>query len=183
MLTVALVVLIGFLGYGLVTKEDNQGDENLSQEVVELSLSLAGNADIKDTMEGISNSYSEYNPEVKVHVTEQENIPLVEGVLNGDYDIVIMTEEIKDINLDVDETLYSELLFGTLVESDQEFPENLIYCYVLNEKIGNPEINKLLQYFYSQPLAFVNNEEVYALQPNIYEESLNYIKIFNSNEQ
>ena len=183
---IAVIVVIGFVGYGLVTKEskDNNFEEKSPiQEFSVPSLSIGASSDIKNTLQLMSNSYLDNNSEIEIQVSEQENLPLVEGLLNGDYDIIVITDEIKNINLDVDETLYSEILFGTLVNSDQEFPNNLTYCYVLNENIGSPEVNDFLQYFYSQPLAFVNNEEVYALQPNIYEESLDYIKIFSSSEQ
>ena len=69
---------------------------------------------------------------------------------------------------------YQELLFGVI--SDLE-GEHLLYCYVLTENYQESFIKDYLKLFYSQPLAFLNKEEVYALQSTIYEETLTYLEL------
>lgn len=172
---VALCVVVLFLGYELnrqgFFKLEEESDEEL--QVWEQNLiKIGGINEIISILEAITESYNQYDESIEVQLTEDEPQALIQGLQNETYDLVITSEKIGEDAFNSGD--YQELLFGVI--SDLE-GEHLLYCYVPTENYQESFIKDYLKLFYSQPLAFLNKEEVYALQTTIYEETLTYLEL------
>ena len=168
---VSLCFISLFLGYEL----NRQGRFSLYEDLQvwkPSSLKIGGINEITGILEAITENYNQYDESIEVQLTEDKPQALIQGLQNETYDLVITTEKIGE---DVFESGdYQELLFGVI--SDLE-GEQLLYCYVLTDNYQESVVKDYLKLFYSQPLAFLNKEGVYALQSTIYEETLTYLEL------
>ena len=175
---VSICVVALFLGYELnrqgFFKFEKVLDEDL--QVWEQSpLKIGGINEVIEILEAITESYSQYDEWIEVQLTEDEPEALIQGLQNETYDLVITSEKIDEDEFN--SGAYQELLFGVSADSEEDYLDHLLYCYVLTEKYQESSVKDYLKLFYSEPLAFLNTEDVYALQSTIYDETLAYLEL------
>lgn len=184
---IAVLIIILFVGYGLSKNSDPMiegnndsqvnEEENNEQEISQLSIGTIST--VGNIMNLVSESFEQYNAQSEILVTESNNLMLFDSLVQKEYDIIITSQKIDELALTVDlnDMSYEELLFASLNNDELSYEDNFLYCYILSENTNNQIVNHFLQYFYSQPLNFLNRDDVYALNENIYEETLNYVKL------
>lgn len=168
---VTLCVVALFLGYEL----NRQGFFKLDEELQvweQPTLKIGGINEINGILEAITESYNQYDESIEVQLTEDEPEALIQGLENETYDLVITSEKIDEDEFN--SGAYQELLFAVISNLEEE---QLLYCYVLTDNYQESFVKDYLKLFYSEPLAFLNKEGVYALQSTIYEETLAYLEL------
>lgn len=171
---VSLCFISLFLGYEL----NRQGRFSLYEDLQvwkQSSLKIGGINEIISILEAITESYNQYDESIEVQLTEDEPQVLIQGLQNEVYDLVITSEKIDEDEFN--SGAYQELLFGVIADSEEDYLDRLLYCYVLTEKYQESSVKDYLKLFYSEPLAFLNTEDVYALQSTIYDETLAYLEL------
>lgn len=171
---VSLCFISLFLGYEL----NRQGRFSLYEDLQvwkQSSLKIGGINEIISILEAITESYNQYDESIEVQLTEDEPQALIQGLQNETYDLVITSEKIGEDAFN--SGAYQELLFGVIADSEEDYLDRLLYCYVLTEKYQESSVKDYLKLFYSEPLAFLNTEDVYALQSTIYDETLAYLEL------
>lgn len=168
---VTLCVVALFLGYEL----NRQGFFKLDEELQvweQPTLKIGGINEINGILEAITESYNQYDESIEVQLTEDEPEALIQGLENETYDLVITSEKIDEDEFN--SGAYQELLFAVISNLEEE---QLLYCYLLTDNYQESFVKDYLKLFYSEPLAFLNKEGVYALQSTIYEETLAYLEL------
>lgn len=175
---VSICVVALFLGYELNRQGFFKFEEVLDEDLQvweQPPLKIGGINEVIEILEGITESYDQYDESIEVQLTEDEPQVLIQGLQNEVYDLVITSEKIDEDEFN--SGAYQELLFGVIADSEEDYLDRLLYCYVLTEKYQESFIKDYLKLFYSEPLAFLNTEDVYALQSTIYDETLAYLEL------
>ena len=175
---VSICVVALFLGYELNRQGFFKFEEVLDEDLQvweQPPLKIGGINEVIEILEGITESYDQYDESIEVQLTEDEPQKLIQGLQNETYDLVITSEKIDEDEFN--SGAYQELLFGVIADSEEDYLDRLLYCYVLTEKYQESSVKDYLKLFYSEPLAFLNTEDVYALQSTIYDETLAYLEL------
>lgn len=175
---VSICVVALFLGYELNRQGFFKFEEVLDEDLQvweQPPLKIGGINEVIEILEGITESYDQYDESIEVQLTEDEPQALIQGLQNETYDLVITSEKIGEDAFN--SGAYQELLFGVIADSEGDYLDHLLYCYVLTEKYQESSVKDYLKLFYSEPLAFLNTEDVYALQSTIYDETLAYLEL------
>lgn len=175
---VSICVVALFLGYELNRQGFFKFEEVLDEDLQvweQPPLKIGGINEVIEILEGITESYDQYDESIEVQLTEGEPQVLIQGLQNEVYDLVITSEKIDEDEFN--SGAYQELLFGVIADSEEDYLDRLLYCYVLTEKYQESSVKDYLKLFYSEPLAFLNTEDVYALQSTIYDETLAYLEL------
>lgn len=175
---VSICVVALFLGYELNRQGFFKFEEVLDEDLQvweQPPLKIGGINEVIEILEGITESYDQYDESIEVQLTEDEPQVLIQGLQNEVYDLVITSEKIDEDEFN--SGAYQELLFGVIADSEEDYLDRLLYCYVLTEKYQESSVKDYLKLFYSEPLAFLNTEDVYALQSTIYDETLAYLEL------
>ena len=175
---VSICVVALFLGYELNRQGFFKFEEVLDEDLQvweQPPLKIGGINEVIEILEGITECYDQYDESIEVQLTEDEPQKLIQGLQNETYDLVITSEKIDEDEFN--SGAYQELLFGVIADSEEDYLDRLLYCYVLTEKYQESSVKDYLKLFYSEPLAFLNTEDVYALQSTIYDETLAYLEL------
>lgn len=175
---VSICVVALFLGYELNRQGFFKFEEVLDEDLQvweQPPLKIGGINEVIEILEGITECYDQYDESIEVQLTEDEPQVLIQGLQNEVYDLVITSEKIDEDEFN--SGAYQELLFGVIADSEEDYLDRLLYCYVLTEKYQESSVKDYLKLFYSEPLAFLNTEDVYALQSTIYDETLAYLEL------
>lgn len=175
---VSICVVALFLGYELNRQGFFKFEEVLDEDLQvweQPPLKIGGINEVIEILEGITESYDQYDESIEVQLTEDEPQVLIQGLQNEVYDLVITSEKIDEDEFN--SGAYQELLFGVIADSEEDYLDRLLYCYVLTEKYQESSVKDYLKLFYSEPLSFLNTEDVYALQSTIYDETLAYLEL------
>ena len=175
---VSICVVALFLGYELNRQGFFKFEEVLDEDLQvweQPPLKIGGINEVIEILEGITECYDQYDESIEVQLTEDEPQKLIQGLQNETYDLVITSEKIDEDEFN--SGAYQELLFGVIADSEEDYLDHLLYCYVLTEKYQESSVKDYLKLFYSEPLAFLNTEDVYALQSTIYDETLAYLEL------
>lgn len=175
---VSICVVALFLGYELNRQGFFKFEEVLDEDLQvweQPPLKIGGINEVIEILEGITECYDQYDESIEVQLTEDEPQKLIQGLQNETYDLVITSEKIDEDEFN--SGAYQELLFGVIADSEEDYLDRLLYCYVLTEKYQESSVKDYLKLFYSEPLSFLNTEDVYALQSTIYDETLTYLEL------
>ena len=175
---VSICVVALFLGYELNRQGFFKFEEVLDEDLQvweQPPLKIGGINEVIEILEGITECYDQYDESIEVQLTEDEPQKLIQGLQNETYDLVITSEKIDEDEFN--SGAYQELLFGVIADSEEDYLDRLLYCYVLTEKYQESSVKDYLKLFYSEPLSFLNTEDVYALQSTIYDETLAYLEL------
>lgn len=176
---ISLVIFSIFFVYGLTQKDKDLVNDNAANYIEDIEtskLSIGSVSEAVNVLNTVSNYYHEMNSSIEVTVNEDINENLFEALLNNEYDFIITSQKIDELQLG--SVAYEELLFGVINDgSETSYLDNLLYCYILSDTYQKWPVREYLKLYYSQPLTFVNTEDVYALEPTLYEEILEYLEL------
>lgn len=165
---ISFTFIILFLGYGLAKNNSDILDFNF---VHTSTVSIGGISEVVEILDYIKESVQLQNESVEFLVAEGENENLIEGLISGEYDVIVISNPIPNQNG------VEEFLFGFLNQEVDNNEDNLIYIYTKNNQFKHSGVPVYLKHYYAQPLEFINTESVFALQDYIYEETLDYINL------